>query len=74
MLVLIGLYLFVVSRGFHLTYTSQGICMGSWVAVEYKGTKLPFTEHPPRLGAWPPLPRLFLKRKVKSKHINYHKI
>jgi len=51
MFILISLYLFVVSRDFRLAYTSHGICVGSWVAVELNGAKLPSTTNPPRLGA-----------------------
>jgi len=43
MFILISLYLFVVSRNFHLAHTSHGIGVGSWVAVEPNGTQLSST-------------------------------
>jgi len=46
MLILISLYLFVVSRDFHLAYRDMGISMGSWATVEPNGTGLPSTECP----------------------------
>ncbi len=54
MLTPISLFSFVaVSRGFHLTHTDIGICMGSWVAVEPNGTELPSSLSLGWLGAWP---------------------
>jgi len=51
MFILVNLCLLVASRDFHLAHTSHGIGVGSWMAVELNGTKLPSTPSPPRLGA-----------------------
>jgi len=57
MLIIIDLCLFVASRDFHLVHTSRAIGVGSWVAVELNGTKLPSTPSPPRLEAQLPSPK-----------------
>jgi len=53
MLILISLFLFVVSRGFHLAHRDLSTSVGSWVAVEPNGTGLPSTINSVRLGALP---------------------
>jgi hypothetical protein len=57
MFIIIGLYLFVTSRGFRLAHTSRGIGAGSWAAVKGNGMPLPSRLGSPRLGAELPSPR-----------------
>jgi len=47
----------VSSRDFHLAYRALVTTVGSWMAVEPNGTRLPSTLNPPRLGASLPSPR-----------------
>ncbi|MGC8909097.1 MAG: hypothetical protein ACP5O5_00725, partial [Fervidicoccaceae archaeon] len=57
------LYRFLVaSRDFHLAHRSRAIAVGSWVAVEPNGTRLPSRGDLPRLGAVLPSPRRILRR------------
>jgi hypothetical protein len=64
MLILIGSFLFVASRDFHLAHTSRVIGVGSWVVVEPNGTGLPSTFNPPRLRAELPSPRQVLRSRL----------
>jgi len=47
----------VSSRDFRLAHRDLVTTVGSWVAVEPNGTRLPSTLNPPRLGAELPSPR-----------------
>jgi hypothetical protein len=64
MFILIGSFLFVASRDFHLAHSDLEIAVGSWVVVEPNGTGLPSRFSPPRLGAVLPLPRQALRSRL----------